>query len=58
MLDGSVKVGGRDVRDYKIPTLRDSVAMVLQKNVLFTGTIRDNLKWGDENATEEEMIPS
>jgi len=54
--EGSVKVGGVDIRDYKIHTLRDSVAMVLQKNVLFSGTIMENLKWGDANATEEEII--
>jgi ATP-binding cassette subfamily B protein len=53
---GSVKVGGVDVRDYDLKTLRDSVAMVLQKNVLFSGTIKDNLRWGDEEATDEEMI--
>ena len=53
---GSVKVGGADVRDYDIESLRSSVAMVLQKNVLFSGTIKDNLRWGDENATDEEMI--
>ena len=52
---GSVKVGGVDVRDYDIKTLRDQVAMVLQKNVLFSGTIKDNLRWGDPNATDEEM---
>ena len=52
---GSVKVGGVDVRDYDITSLRDKVAMVLQKNVLFSGTIRDNLLWGNENATEEEL---
>ncbi len=55
VLDGSVKVGGRDVRDYDIETLRNSVAMVLQKNVLFSGTIRENLLWGDVNATQEEI---
>ncbi len=54
--EGSVKVGGVDVRDYDIKTLRDSVAMVLQKNQLFSGTIKDNLRWGNENATDEEMI--
>ena len=54
--EGSVLVGGRDVRDYDLQTLRDSVAMVLQKNVLFSGTIRDNLKWGDKDASEEEII--
>ena len=53
---GSVKVGGRDIREYKIHTLRDSVAMVLQKNVLFSGTIKENLKWGNPNATDEEII--
>ncbi len=54
--EGSVAVGGVDVRDYDIKTLRDSVAMVLQKNQLFSGTIKDNLRWGNENATDEEMI--
>lgn len=53
--DGSVKVGGVDVRDYDITTLRDQVAVVLQKNVLFSGTIKDNLRWGDPEATDEEM---
>lgn len=53
--DGSVSVGGVDVRDYDIHTLRDSVAMVLQKNVLFSGTIKENLRWGNENATDEEI---
>lgn len=52
---GSVKVGGVDVRDYDIDTLREKVAMVLQKNVLFSGTIKDNLRWGNPNATDEEM---
>lgn len=52
---GSVKVGGVDVRDYNITALRDKVAMVLQKNVLFSGTIRENLLWGNENATDEEI---
>ncbi|WP_029233203.1 ABC transporter ATP-binding protein [Butyrivibrio sp. VCB2006] len=51
---GAVKVGGIDVRDYDIETLRDQVSVVLQKNVLFSGTILDNLRWGDKNATEEE----
>ncbi len=55
VVDGQVLVGGIDVRDYDIHTLRDSVAMVLQKNVLFSGTIKDNLRWGNENATDEEM---
>ena len=54
--EGSVKVGGIDVRDYDIKTLRDSVAMVLQKNQLFSGTIKENLRWGNENATDEELI--
>ena len=54
--EGTVKVGGRDVREYDLDTLRNSVAMVLQKNVLFSGTIKDNLRWGNENATDEEMI--
>ena len=53
--EGTVKVGGVDVRDYDIKTLRDQVAMVLQKNVLFSGSIKDNLRWGNPNATEEEM---
>lgn len=56
VLSGSVKIGGVDVRDYDITVLRDSVAMVLQKNVLFSGTIRDNLRWGNESATDEEII--
>jgi ATP-binding cassette subfamily B protein len=51
---GSVKVGGHDVREYDLEALRDRVSVVLQQNVLFTGTIYDNLRWGDENATEEE----
>ena len=54
--EGSVSVGGIDVRNYDIKTLRDSVAMVLQKNQLFSGTIKENLRWGNENATDEEMI--
>ena len=52
---GSVKIGGIDVRDYDIESLRDSVSMVLQKNVLFSGTIKDNLRWGKEDASDEEM---
>ncbi len=52
---GEVLVGGRDVRDYKLHALRDDVAMVLQKNVLFSGTIADNLRWGNEHATQEEI---
>lgn len=51
---GSVKVGGRDVREYDMKALRDAVSVVLQKNVLFSGTIYDNLRWGDKNATDEE----
>ena len=54
--DGSVKVGGVDVRRYDLTALRDQVAMVLQKNVLFSGTIKENLRWGNPNATDEEMI--
>ncbi len=53
---GSVKVGGKDVRTYDLKTLRDKVSVVLQKNDLFSGTILDNLRWGNENATEEECI--
>ena len=53
---GTIKVGGVDVRNYDIKSLRDEVAMVLQKNVLFSGTIKENLRWGNENATEEEII--
>lgn len=53
---GSVKIGGVDVREYDIETLRNEVAMVLQKNTLFAGTIKDNLRWGNENATDEEII--
>ena len=54
--EGSVKVGGKDVREYDLDTLRKEVSVVLQKNVLFSGTILENLRWGDENATEEECI--
>lgn len=54
--DGAVYVGGKDVRSYDIETLRNEVAVVLQKNVLFSGTILENLRWGDKNATEEECI--
>ena len=54
--EGSLKVGGRDVREYDIETIRDEVSVVLQKNVLFSGTILENLRWGDKNATEEECI--
>ena len=53
---GSVQVSGHDVRDYTLKNIRDAVSIVLQKNVLFTGTIRENLKWGNENATDEEII--
>ena len=53
--EGTVKVGGRDVRDYDLTTLRDAVGIVLQKNLLFSGTIRDNLKWGNPDATEEQL---
>ena len=55
-VSGKVTVGGIDVRDYDIESLRNQVAMVLQKNVLFSGTIKENLLWGNETATEEEMI--
>ena len=54
--EGSVKVGGIDVRNYDLEVLRDNVAMVLQKNVLFTGSIKENLRWGNPDATDEEMI--
>ena len=54
--EGAVKVGGVDVRDYDIHALREQVAMVLQKNVLFSGTIKENLRWGNPNATDEEMV--
>ena len=54
--DGVVKVGGKDVRTYDLETLRDEVSVVLQSNVLFSGSILDNLRWGNENATEEECI--
>lgn len=54
--DGQVLVGGRDVREYDLEALRNQVAMVLQKNVLFSGTIKDNLKWGNAEATDEEII--
>ena len=54
--EGSVKVGGRDVRDYDLEVLRDNVAMVLQKNTLFSGSIKENLRWGDPNATDEELV--
>ena len=53
--EGEVLVGGRNVREYSIKSLRDNVAMVLQKNVLFSGTIRENLRWGDPNATDEQI---
>ena len=53
--EGSVKVGGKDVRDIDIVALRDAVAMVLQKNVLFSGTIADNIRWGDKNASMDEI---
>ena len=53
--DGSVKVGGVDVRDYDVHVLRDAVSVVLQKNVLFSGTVKDNLRWGNKDATDEEI---
>ena len=55
VLDGSVKVGGMDVREYKIEALRSAIGVVLQKNVLFSGTIKENLLWGNPNATDEEI---
>ncbi len=54
--EGSVKVGGVDVREYDLRTLRDSVSMVLQKNLLFSGTIKENLRWGNGEATDEELV--
>ena len=54
--EGTMRVGGRDVREYDLDTLRNQVAMVLQKNVLFSGTIAENLRWGNEHATDEEII--
>ena len=56
VVEGSVKVGGVDVRQYDLEALRNQVAMVLQKNVLFSGTIKDNLRWGNEHATDEELV--
>ena len=54
--EGTVKVGGVDVKDYDLEVLRDNVAMVLQKNTLFSGTIKENLRWGNPNATDEELV--
>ena len=54
--EGAVLVGGRDVRDYDLVALRDAVGIVLQKNVLFTGTVRENLQWGAPDATDEELL--
>ena len=54
--EGVVRVGGRDVKEYDLDTLRSAVAMVLQKNLLFSGTIKENLRWGNENATDEELV--
>ena len=56
VFEGKVKVGGVDVRDYDLQVLRDQVSMVLQKNVLFSGSIKDNLRWGNSEATDEELI--
>ena len=56
MTNGQILVGGQDVRNIDIETLRDNVAMVLQKNILFSGTIKENLRWGDANATDEDII--
>ena len=54
--EGSVKVGGKDVREYDITSLRNQVSVVLQKNMLFSGSIKENLRWGDQNATDEEIV--
>jgi len=54
--EGTVRVGGRDVREYDLDTLRDQVAVVLQRNVLFSGTIKENLRWGDAEATDEQLV--
>ena len=54
--EGCVRVGGRDVREYDLEALRGAVSVVLQKNVLFSGTVKDNLRWGNENATDDEMV--
>ena len=51
-----MKVGGVDVRDYDLEALRNQVAVVLQKNILFSGTIKENLRWGDKDATDEELV--
>ena len=56
VVEGRVLVGGIDVRDYDLPSLRDQVSIVLQRNQLFTGSVKDNLRWGDEHATDKEMI--
>ena len=56
--EGVVKVGGEDVRAYDLETLRNQVAVVLQKNILFSGTIKENLRWGNPDATDEEMVPA
>lgn len=53
---GNIRVGGVDVKNYDLEVLRDNVAMVLQKNVLFSGTIKENLRWGNAQATDEELI--
>lgn len=53
---GSLTLGGEDVRNYDLDTLRNSVTMVLQKNELFSGTIKENLRWGNETATDEEIV--
>ena len=56
MTEGRVLVGGRDVREYDLESLRDAVAVVLQKNVLFSGTVKENLRWGNREATDEELV--
>ncbi len=53
---GNIKVGGKNVKEYDLEKLRDAVAMVLQKNILFAGTIKENLRWGNKNATDKELI--
>ncbi len=54
--EGSLKIGGKDIKDYDLKVLRDEVSVVLQKNVLFSGTIKDNLRWGDKNASDEDIV--
>ena len=56
ILNGTLNVGGNNIKKYKLKTLRDNIGIVLQKNVLFSGTIKENLKWGNEKATDDEII--